>query len=367
MMREEPRYVPVLKGKAGEYGALGELPTEVKTAITPVIEIVPPPKNQAGVSKPVTEYLDSEAERIADRWGHKPVFVDACHLSHCAVREGEPYPLVRLCDCARERGLHVIPVAATGAPNAILHAAARAHRIDQHGVCLRERPEKILAVGFTDELNRALDDLDVGPAGVDLIVDLAYLSQEPTLMARYAASAIERLPHRNSWRSLTLTTSSFPMSLSHLPPGIHQLVRSEWILWKELRHLLQSGDRLPRFGDYAVVHPELRDGGGLGSATIRYTTDQEYVIVRRRSLRKHGFGEYTRAARDLVHQEAFAAGTSSWGDAFVRECAKGTSKTGSQTSWIKAGVNHHLTFVALQLARSMASSGEEGPGSLPSA
>lgn len=76
-------YVPVLKGKDGEFRALASLTPEAKRRLTPFIDIprrdldlkTNQPKNQ------IDAYLDKKARKIYRAWGTKrQIFVDVFDL-----------------------------------------------------------------------------------------------------------------------------------------------------------------------------------------------------------------------------------------------------------------------------------------------
>ena len=72
-------YVPILKGKLGEFKALRELETRIKDKITPLIEAPPIPLNYdtGDPSKTVDEHLDKFIPNIKAYWGSEnPAFVD---------------------------------------------------------------------------------------------------------------------------------------------------------------------------------------------------------------------------------------------------------------------------------------------------
>jgi hypothetical protein len=86
------------------------------------------------------------------------------------------------------------------------------------------------------------------------------------------------------------------------------------------------------------------------SAAIRYTADDEWLIVRGTSVRSGAkFGQFHGLARTLVAQPQYLGTAFSWGDKFIDDCSRG-GKTGNLTTWRKVGMNHHIEFVATQIA-----------------
>ena len=341
------RYLTVLKGKQGELRALSRLLPDVKQSILPLIEIIPPTTNNAGVVKPIQEHIHHEVERLAGNWGtDERVLVDARHLPV----GGASHPLSILSERAHALDLGIVTVTSTTAPRSISDPAAYARREYGHGVCLRESTASVVADDYVRDIDRTLYDLGASPGETDFVLDVGHVRvDQQLLMPRFVATAISRIPYMSQWRSLSMTASSFPASLSHLQRGISRVPRGEWSLWTALRSLLPASVPMPNFGDYAVLHPDLTQGRWPGSATIRYTTTDSTLVVRGRGLATHGAGQYVELAQDLVGLDAYAGATFSWGDGYVRACAQAQAGPGNATKWIEVGVNHHITFVVRQL------------------
>jgi hypothetical protein len=340
----EQRYVPILKWREAEAAALYELSPNVKAATTPLLELVPPSESKAA-KMTLREYIDEEVKRIAGNWGTANVFVDVLHLAP----DPAVYPLAIALDRARHAGLRIIPVSSTTSGNDVLHPARNALRTMRRGVCLRERLGSFNKPSFPDALARTIRELDASPGDIDLLLDLEHISYQP-MIPTFIAAAIERIPDLSAFRSFTVACSSFPLSLSHLPAGTHRLERADWFLWRAIRDSLRVGTRSPGYGDYSIVHPKLLTGGRIGTATLRYTTHDSFVIARGRSLEQFGFSEYNRLAREFVVNDVYLGRGYSKGDAFLHDNALGRAGTGTQGQWIQLGVNHHLTYVVRQLA-----------------
>ena len=55
-------------------------------------------------------------------------------------------------------------------------------------------------------------------------------------------------------------------------------------------------------------------------------------------------------AQLIIGQNYFKGADYSDGDKYIAERAADTTKTGNPTTWLKAGLNHHLTLTAKQIA-----------------
>jgi hypothetical protein len=114
---------------------------------------------------------------------------------------------------------------------------------------------------------------------------------------------------------------------------------------------------LPRpdiiFGDYAISHPvqkELDPRTMRMSASIRYTTQENWLVVKGRNVRQYGFDQYFELCKTLVKRPEFSGKDYSWGDNYIADCAAGRTGPGNATTWRKVGTNHHLTVVEQEIA-----------------
>ncbi len=107
------------------------------------------------------------------------------------------------------------------------------------------------------------------------------------------------------------------------------------------------------FGDYAISHPvpkELDPRTMRMSASIRYTTESEWLVVKGRNVRQFGFDQYFALSKALVERPEFSGLSFSWGDQYIADCADGITGPGNATTWRKVGTNHHITLVTRELA-----------------
>jgi hypothetical protein len=144
--------------------------------------------------------------------------------------------------------------------------------------------------------------------------------------------------------------SAFPATLQAVGVGTALIQRTEWRAWMRFR------TRAPReilFGDYTAASPILSSAPYMGSAAIRYTIADDWLVVRGRSLAGAaygGFSQFVTLAQTLVADQRYCGPAFSWGDAYIEQCAAGTASTGNLTTWRAVATNHHITFVVRQIA-----------------
>jgi hypothetical protein len=263
-------YVPCLKLKAGEVAALQGLSPKTLAGLTPLIELpsVDWDFEEDAPRRTLPAHLERCARFLAEAWPFRdrPVFVDVLRYL-----DGE---VGRFLDAASGL-LAVVPVVELPAAPQDLAAA----RAGQYGVCLRVPLGEVQGEDLGALFGSALDELQLPPAEVDLVLDMGYLDE--TMAHAYSIAlpwVLGSLPHLKAWRTLTLLGTSFPADLREVSK-LGEIPRREWSLWRALTKV----PRRPTFGDYAIAHPELLEANprSLRSrAAIRYTHDESWVVSR---------------------------------------------------------------------------------------
>jgi hypothetical protein len=355
-MFDHKHYVPVLKWKQGEQQALQELSGPVKSFVTPLIEIPPVPWNYTlGVAtKTIDQHLLRTSDQLYSCWGCSDILFLDMHLVPPGERMSDGrHPLKYVFDEARLLGVSLIPVTGLGRDTHYQTAVREISSVDRRGICLRISDEHLDDDDLESLLRDTLDAVASRRAEVDLILDLADISGEnPRRLSRYLVDAIRRLERFRSWRTITLVSSSFPRDLSAIPrDAIDAIPRKDWEVWNHV--LSSSSGRKPSFGDYAIQHPEPPEIDPRimrMSASIRYTADTEWLIVKGRNVKTYGYGQYHDLCRHIVADPRFYGEDFSWGDEYIAECSRGETGTGNATTWRRVGTSHHIKVVCEQIA-----------------
>jgi T4 beta protein len=347
-------YIPILKGKAGEFDALSWMPAAARDDFKPLIEIVAVPWDYEDdvPAKAIEPHLDGAATRIARCWGSdQEFFVDTLWLDP-DEQAGGAHHLVYL--CGRLRG-DALPVPVGGLTRGSSHtlAVADVAAVDGRGAALRLDTDDLEDLGTLQaRIDNWLPVVGLGPEDVDLVVDFGELSAAAytaTLVA--ARGLLPALPHLGQWRSFTAASGAFPESLVGIASDSEHLVeRLDWKLWLALD---SAGlPRTPTFGDHAIGHPSLLDADPRDlrpAANIRYTADGDWLVVKRRWVRR-GFDQFRDASQILRSRGEYAGSGHCRGCEFIDACAGGGGGTGNLTTWRAVGTCHHLTTVLSQLA-----------------
>jgi len=358
-MFDHRHYVPILKGKMGEYTALAELHDAEKEGLTPLIEVPAVPWDYAeeAAARSLTEHIEPVAERILEHWGsQRRVFVDLLLVSDDPALPDGRHPISHVCERARACGLMLVPVTGPGRSASYQQAVGGAIAQDGRGVCLRLQSEDFDQGGADQVLGDVVDVLGVEPEQVDLVLDMGSIPEGGGgIYSMAVRGTLVTVPHLTRWRTITLASAAFPVDLSGFDrDAISMRGRADWRVWHSLVTNRGSIPRLPAFGDYAIAHPEttLIDPRMMNpSASIRYTTPTDWLIVRGHGVRsREGYDQFYGLARQLVRHPEYCGADFSWGDGYIYRCAERSEGPGNLTTWRKVGTNHHIAMVVRQIA-----------------
>ncbi len=346
-MFDHTHYVPILRWKAGEKRALKALSHRDKARMTPILEWsrtddVSPEEDRA-VRMPTPRELTKD---VLDNWGARPFFYDARRFwsDHLA---GDSTELRRYAAEIANGGLRAIPVFTLDDGEAYRRALASLTSKD--GVCVRLGFADIAGATMQERLAEFLKATGHDPSSVHLIADFETHFRDmdiPAFCSRFQAI--------RNYCTFTVAAGSFPLDLREFKgPQIFYLAREEWVRWHDQvnRDLL----RRPTFGDYATLNPQLSPvKKGLNpSATIRYTTEDYWLVMKGEGLRNRDgprHEQYPANASLLMKRPDYCGPAFSEGDRYIQDVAARSDGPGNPTTWVQAGVNHHVTFVIRQLA-----------------
>ena len=290
-MATQPIYVPVLKGKEGEYGALEELSHGVRTRLMPLIEVPDIPYDYAneGSAKSLDDHVAGIAGRLKKCWQGNPLYLDLPWFEgEERLSDGRVAVEVVLADCA-STGVRAVPIVSRKKSAEYLAAAGHYSATAGRGACIR-----LLVTDFAEdvdveaEVRRLLTALGVADASsIDLVLDLEDVGVDTARAALVTRSVFSMIPVKEEWRRIVLVAASFPEDLSDVDAAtVTTLPRREWDLWRTLQKrpgLLPRRDLI--FGDYGIAHPitkELDPRTMRMSASIRYTTPKNWLVLKGR-------------------------------------------------------------------------------------
>lgn len=347
-------------------GALEKLFPQDRERITPLIEFIMPAPSVDKESRKVTktpkekflEALPDVTQSLLASCGQNPTFIDV-HLLHGDIRASS---LEQILSSSMELDLfsipvtYIIPVTSTSADMATRTIAVNYAKKSGHGLCIRIDESHLEDADIASHIKGFLAENKLDIENTDLLVDLRVVDQvtDVTTLVQQLAS----LPDLKKWRSFIVSGGVFPKDLTNFTAGeVHSLDRFDWKLWNALRQANKL-PRLPLFSDYTIQHPFYEYVAAIGSASVRYTADNEWWIFRgkipgliNRKTKEKGPGreQYIGHAQTLIKRDFYKKKDFSFGDAEIdRIAATDNTKPGSPTTWLTIGINHHITLAARQ-------------------
>lgn len=346
-------YVPVLRWKQGEYGALKALTENETSMITPLIEILP--KSFKSLRRGEKEIEPNEIEIIVDQieenWGEKEFFIDLHLINPNILTTTKKHPFSTFRKCMTTKNLAAIPVTGLKRDADYTSAALQFLVNGKRRLALRLSPTDVLNPAIASQIREFLDLSEIIPSEIDLLVDLQIVNAKSNF-----SRIVETLPYLSKWRTFTIIQGSFPKDLSKLmKPGEYFIPRYDWTNWTD-QVSNTTLDRLPSFGDYAIQHPIYSEPPTMAnySASIRYTSEKDWLIMRGegvRNVNSAGTEQWPANAEILCQKDEFCGESYSFGDLYIysKQMSKKPKTTGSAMTWIRAGLNHHLVFVSRQI------------------
>lgn len=353
-------YMPILKIRAGEMGALhvtsrDNLRPLLEIQPTPVAE-EPPPGEERKAQKTPTEHLNDQLKKIEVNWGTAPV-----HLDYDLFLEGHAGTdgierIDTLAEDARQVGTRLIPVVRPGKSSQRVALARRIARKHHEGYGLRVCGQALESSDLRTEIDGLIELLDTRYGLCDLIIDWGDLSSPSRVPTTNRVNEIlAPLQKDADWRSITIAGGAFPASNpSQVPEAL--LPRRDAALWREVRQFHPD----VCFGDYGADATTFGIKPVPSLATLlKYTLHDSWLFLREQGIPapkdeagnktgKGSKGDFRVLCRKLVSGPHFMGEGFSWGDAYLSD--RQTADTGGGGAERRQAMfAHHFAVVLNEL------------------
>ncbi len=346
-MFDHTHYVPILRWKLGEKRALRALLQRDKARMRPLLEWSRPgevaPEEDREPPTPEPRVL---AQDILKHWGPRPFFYDP-HWFWADNLDGDSAALRRCAAELANGGPRPVPVLRLN--DGADYRQALGLLASDRGVCVRLAYADVADPTLAKRLNEFLSTTGYAPGAVHIVADFEMHYREVDI-----AALCSRIREIARYQTFTVVAGSFPMDLREFKgPQVFYLPREEWLRWHD--QVERPLTRRPTFGDYGTLHPVLTSAkAGLNpSATIRYTAADHWLVMKGEGLHNEdgpGYEQYKANALLLMQRRDYCGPDFSAGDRYIRDVAAPDAGPGNPTTWVQAGVNHHMTFVVRQIA-----------------
>lgn len=349
-MSDHRRYMPILKAKGAEFWALGGLKESTKEVVAPVFEVVPPSEKRT-----IHDRVKLTAGKLYEAWQARRFYIDMKWVSSYSTFYADKHVVDDFFAQAGVLGLDAVPVTAFDRDPGYQQATAAVVKREAKGLALRLSQEDM---ADPRTLSRSVDAIfgltGVGPDQVDLILDYGDVrGLAAGLLSQLMRATLAGLPHLRLWRSLAVSGSSFPPSLSELPPDEWtRLPRKEWIAWNAATSTPDGFARPTIYGDYAIGAPDLPAGRRAQTASLRYSALDEFFVWRGTPTKDvlEMKRQFLAACEDLVWRPEYSGREFSAGDLEIHERAASRDSPGEPKDWRSWATSHYLELVASQLA-----------------
>ncbi|QXE35649.1 beta family protein [Streptomyces sp. GMY02] len=360
----EPLYVPVLPTTRAARTAYTRLDRRVRQRIAPLWTVVPrlgperarglhpvpdPEAGQVGLHTWLTPRIDGLVAATGDHGG----WVDATHVERLV--DASATGLWNLMTSSRLRLI-------TGPERDIRHQrhAADLAFLSGRGLGIRVLLDNPPDEPRSTQLLALIERLRLPPSQLDLLLDVGP-AHDPVEAGKTALMALDLLGPLVPWRTVVLTSGSFPRVLENLATQPRRIIRRhDWDLYRSVRDARPALSSRVIYGDYSVEHVFSANMAavrhrGPGWGLLRYTAPDTFLVAQ---VPTRGPGHVSRAragARWIVESDSFRAPDGihgSEGERWLHASAHGDGPDGSGNAekWMQVGHIQHMNFVVDQLA-----------------
>ena len=236
-MENQNYYVPILKWKRGEQIALENLSQASKSRIIPLIEI--PPIDYDWVNNTPKKTIDAHiadfCSQVSNHWGTNKFFLDLCWIEGDGLLSNGKHPIDHIITEATTYNLNIAPVVGLDRSQGYIQSISN---LIQDGkvneLCIRVETDDF--TGINQSLTALLNKLNINSTQCHLIIDLKEISSNNlSLYQVIIPMFLSNLLNLNSWMSIALCGTGFPINLSSISKNSHaQIPRTEFTLWQNL-------------------------------------------------------------------------------------------------------------------------------------
>ena len=326
------KYRPILKTKAGEVVALGQLSNSQKGRLFPIFQI--------GENPPPTF-----AQKMATHWHARGAGIDGLYNYNFTGHTGA---FDATFSALANSGIPVIPSADINSPGPYLASALAKVGTAAPGLVLRSNLASLPNAGGFASFH------GLHPGAVDLVIEMGHIAEfNPGTLAGYVSVALNSHIAAGLWRSVTLSGSSAPKDFGGLAYGTNIIPRQEWLLWNTLAH--PPGQPID-YSDYGVSHPDMTEPPGYAMAkatvSVRYSAQNHWVMLKGYATTgPNGVpmgAQYLAHAQNLISRPDFNGVSPCWADGRITSITGGSSP-GGRSQWVEINTNRHISLVTQML------------------
>ena len=350
-----PKYIPFLKAKANEFGAIKSLSKERKQLIAPFFDL-PLKKNMD--AKTLTKTIETAARKFClNTKGVPEYFVDDYDIPDSILIGGRPsYEYFAACMHAQALSFNpVVGIDRTADRNACVFTPAITMAVKNRRIALRISSDDLISYNLirTDILHLIAMGKGIYDRWVLVIDNRVCKGVDATARAAQIQAFCLAAAVDQAYEAIVITGSSLPPvtgSILSTNNEIH-LVRNETAIYSSSITGLNGHKVI--FGDYTIVSPDYSDSDidprnmlNVTAPKVVYSYEDKHYIVRGGGIKTHprGFKQYNDIASTIVAKSFFRHGNSE-GDLYLVQKAAGLGSTVMPGSILKPTINSHIAFM----------------------
>ncbi|MGJ6965481.1 beta family protein [Streptosporangium sp. G11] len=342
-------YMPILKGRASEFLALGKVAAERRPSVRPLIEVMPLESDTGDGDRATIESVAAFEKRVEEHLPAERVFAVDCHRLLGRHRNPDDRGVMSMVSNAvRKLGYRMIPVVRPEDGEHAFRSAGYAAAQHRKGACLRVPWAAPRTSADDARLSRRIrDHLGLEFKDIDLVLDLWAVDSDALLKDRtadawQALTWAKRLPVR----SITLAAGAFPRTLDDVPFDTPVAIpRRDAALWTTVA-ASYTGTELS-YADYGVFSPRVSQGRNP-HPNLRYAVDGRWYAYRCERREGTGaLGGFDDLCKAVVADLRPSRGTAfSWGDEQIERFADGQPLLPRRPeSWHACSLSRHFATV----------------------
>jgi hypothetical protein len=363
-MNNRNMYVPIIKGKRYDVEALGKVFDDVRGLIKPLVEAMPTERNEK--IKKTTEHNVGMFVNYIDKYlPSSQMFVDFYGLLPDEKMKDGTSAIITGFSLLKKCGRVVTPTYGLDRDDNLWTQLRTVVSNFNQGFCFRISIDDLddMAEETWGQIMERASDMGLSPPQVDIIIDLRCVGDKvENELKNTVIDFLALNPKAARYRSITVAGSSALKTVSEviMKDGVGEVTRKELSIWAGLRRDVDEALNLS-FGDYGIIHPDFSFAAPNPyiNAKIRYTAGSRIIYFRGHGLRRpvNDYAQYRDLAAKVCVDHRYRGENASFGDKYIYECAhqpKEGGNFGNPSTWIRADMNHHISYTAQQTRRLIA-------------
>lgn len=187
------------------------------------------------------------------------------------------------------------------------------------------------------------------PDACDLVIDAALIRDSVASRVAMVESALQAVPHLQTWRNVVIALSAFPDNMGAQAPrsAVTHFPREDREAFVTL-----TNRGLPRqcnYADFGVGQPTYGGAPYTPIPSIKYTTTNSWV-VHRGAQKSDPSPQYLALAAQVTGSAEFRGAVFSAGDEYIAGRSAAPGNPGNSTKYLFAAMSHHINHVLDSLA-----------------